>query len=456
MRLLLDFFASGRDAEPIADESRIRSLYRRYRIQTIIAVTLGYGFSYTCRLGLGIVKKPLLDAGLFTPSELGLIGSALFYTYAIGKLTNGFFADHANPKRFFAFAMAASALCNIAMGFNSALTVAVILWGLNGWFQSFGAPSCVVSITQWFSIHERGRAYGIWSSAHSIGEGLTFLAVSWIVARYGWHAGFIGPGILVLLVAWACFWALQDRPQTMGLPEVNAWHSDTYEGNPSHKTASSVLRQQLSILKNPAIWVLALASASVYVTRYAIDSWGVLFCQEVRGYTLPEAGVILMLGTLAGIAGAAAFGFISDRYFDARRPPVNLLYGVFQIAGLMIFFYGPNVKLLISLGVLLYGFGTAGLITSIGGLFGTDICPKRVAGAAMGVVGVFSYVGAAIQEHISGALIQKGVTVSNAVRHYDFSEAIQFWIGCSVMSMLLAACLWRVKHGSFKFQVQQG
>ena len=66
----------------------------------MIAITLGYGVIYTCRLALGVVKKPLIDAGIFGPAELGLIGSALFYTYAIGKLTNGFLADHANMKSF--------------------------------------------------------------------------------------------------------------------------------------------------------------------------------------------------------------------------------------------------------------------------------------------------------------------------------------------------------------------
>ena len=49
------------------------------------------------------MKKPLIDQGIFTPAELGTIGSALFYTYALGKLTNGFLADHANmpalPRR---------------------------------------------------------------------------------------------------------------------------------------------------------------------------------------------------------------------------------------------------------------------------------------------------------------------------------------------------------------------
>jgi OPA family sugar phosphate sensor protein UhpC-like MFS transporter len=74
-----------------------------------------------------------------------------------------------------------------------------------------------------------------------------------------------------------------------------------------------------------------------------------------------------------------------------------------------------------------------------------DIAPKRAAGAVMGFVGVFSYVGAAIQERISGALIQNGTSIVNGVRHYDFHRAVLFWMGTSVVSMILAASLWRVK-----------
>src|SRR3546814_9525811 len=87
----------------------------------MLAITLGYGLIYTCRLALGVVKKPLIDAGVFSPNDLGLIGSALFSTYAIGKLTNGFLADHANIKRFLAFAFLMTALCNLAMGFATTL-----------------------------------------------------------------------------------------------------------------------------------------------------------------------------------------------------------------------------------------------------------------------------------------------------------------------------------------------
>src|SRR3546814_15777425 len=73
-------------------------------------------------------------------------------------------------KRFLAFAFLMTALCNLAMGFATTLWLAVLLWGLNGWFQSFGAPGGVVAMTGWFSNRERGRIYGIWSTAHSIGE----------------------------------------------------------------------------------------------------------------------------------------------------------------------------------------------------------------------------------------------------------------------------------------------
>lgn len=441
---LLKFFATGEDKPRIEDPATIDALFRRHRFRVMTAITLGYGLIYTCRLALGVVKKPLIDQGVFTPVELGMIGSALFYTYALGKLTNGFLADHANMKRFLAFAFLATALCNLAMGFTTALWGAVLLWGLNGWVQSFGAPGGVVAMTAWFSNRERGRAYGVWSTAHSIGEGLTFLVVGSAVAWLGWRWGYWGPGLIGIATAIGCYLWLQDRPRTLGLPTVADWKNDHYDEKPK-PGIKSVLGLQLSILKIPAIWVLCLSAATIYVTRYAINSWGILYLQEERGLSLPTAGTVLMIGTLAGIAGAVAFGFVSDLVFKARRPPTNLLFAILEIGGLLLFFYGPNTLPVLIAGMLLFGLGLTGLVTSLGGLFAVDIAPKRVAGAAMGVIGIFSYIGAGIQEYVSGRLIQQGMTVVDGVRSYDFGPVITFWIGASVLSMLLAASLWRTR-----------
>ena len=442
---MLKFFAPGADAPPLSDPDRIDTLYRRHRLRIMLAITLGYGMSYTCRLALGMVKKPLIDAGVFTPTELGLIGSALFYAYAFGKLTNGFLADHANMKRFFAFSVLISAIANIGMGFSTTVALSAVLWGINGWFQSFGAPAGVVSMSQWFSNRERGRYYGVWSTAHSIGEGLTFVAVGGIVGALGWRYGFWGPAAIGVLVAIGSYFLIQDRPQTLGLPAVADWRNDHWQGGKPKPEAGSVFKTQLQILKIPAVWALALSSALIYVTRYAVNSWGVLYLQEARGYSLAAAGSLLMISTLAGIVGAISFGFISDKLFNARRPPANLLFGLLELAGLWLIFYGPNTAPVLIAGMVLFGLGMTALVTSLGGLFATDICPKRVAGAAIGLIGVFSYLGAAIQEQVSGALIDKGLRVVDGVRHYDFGPALLFWMGASVASLALATGLWRTK-----------
>ena len=442
---MLRRFATGPDL-PVTQTDTVDARYRHYRMRIILAITMGYAISYTCRLALNVVKKPLIDAGIFTPLELGMIGSALFYSYAAGKLINGFVADHTNARLFFTLGLIASALCNIAMGTSTLFWGTVLIWGLNGWFQSYGAPSCVVALASWFSNRERGRFYGIWSTSHSIGEGLTFAIVPALVTLGGWRFGFWGPGAATLLAAAGAWFALVDRPQTLGLPPVAEWRDDHYGQSVSPAAATtSVFAIQLSILKIPAIWILALSSAANYVTRYAINSWGILYLQEARGYSLAEAGGMLAASTVAGVIGALAFGFISDKAFAARRPPVNLLFGLVEITGLLLLFYGPDDNATTIVALILFGLGMTGLVTSIGGLFAIDICPKRVAGAALGLIGVFSYIGAAIQEQVSGALINAHMTTVAGKHFYDFGPAINVWVGCAVVATLLSATLWNTK-----------
>ena len=110
------FLAAGPEKPLIQDPEKIDKIYKRKRLSVMLAITLGYGFSYTCRLGLSVVKKPLIDAGLFSAEQLGIVGSAIFYSYAFGRMTNGFLADHSNIKRFFPLGLLISALINIAMG----------------------------------------------------------------------------------------------------------------------------------------------------------------------------------------------------------------------------------------------------------------------------------------------------------------------------------------------------
>ena len=199
----------------------------------------------------------------------------------------------------------------------------VILWGLNGWFQSIGSAPSVVSICQWYSNNERGTRYGIWAGAHNIGEGLTFIGTAFIISMLGWRWGFVGPGIACIIVATILYLTLADRPETYGLPNVADYKNDYSAGKP---TQESIARLQLQVLKNPIVWILGLSSALMYVTRYAIHSWGPLYLQEAKNYSLVEAGVLIGANTMVGLCGAIFSGFLSDRFFNSRRNVPTLLY----------------------------------------------------------------------------------------------------------------------------------
>ena len=87
-----------------------------------------------------------IEEGIFSETELGIIGAVLFFTYAVGKFTNGFLADRSNINRFMSTGLLVTALVNLFLGFVHSFILFAILWGISGWFQSMGAASCVVGV----------------------------------------------------------------------------------------------------------------------------------------------------------------------------------------------------------------------------------------------------------------------------------------------------------------------
>ncbi|WP_299524800.1 hypothetical protein [Winogradskyella sp.] len=96
------YFAPSLARELIKDKSIVSKKYKLSKWSVFLSATFGYAFFYVCRLSLSVIKKPLVDAEIFDPAQLGQIGFALFlfFSYAIGKLVNGFLSDHLNVNKF--------------------------------------------------------------------------------------------------------------------------------------------------------------------------------------------------------------------------------------------------------------------------------------------------------------------------------------------------------------------
>ena len=85
------------------------------------------------------------------------------------------------------------------------------------------------------------------------------------------------------------------------------------------------------------------------------------------------------------------------------------------------------------------------MLCYVGGLTAVDLSSKKATGAAMGTIGMFSYIGAAAQDTISGVLIDAGKIMVDGQARYNFDNAIVFWIGAAVLSTLLPLLVWKAK-----------
>jgi len=398
-------------------------------------ITFGYAFYYVTRLSFSVAKKSIVDAGVFDVTELGIIGSALYFSYALGKLVNGLLADRVNVRKFMFTGLFISALINISLGFTTLFWLFLVLWALNGWVQSMGAPSSVVTISQWYGKKERGTFYGMWGTSHNIGEAITFVLISLVISSFGWQYGFRIAGFISVLMSLVILKFLYESPEQYGFPNVVCEHAN-------RNNNQSIGAKQWQVFKNPALWVLALSSAFFYVTRYAVNSWGIFFLEAEKGYSTGEARFVIASSAIAGILGTFFSGFISDKLFKGSSNVPALLFGIMYTLSISVFILSP-ANLFIDVGsMIIFGVALGVLLVYLGGLMAVDICSKETSGTALGIIGIASYIGAGIQDIVSGYLIESNREIINGVDTYNFDNVGYLWIGSALISTILATFIW--------------
>lgn len=449
------FYKTSAPKEPLnLGEEEQNKYYKKLRMQSFVAATLGYSLYYVCRTSLNVMKKPIIDSGMFDATQLGVMGSTLLFAYAIGKFVNGLISDHCNIKKFMATGLIVSATMNFLMGLlglaqnalclSSGLLLVLfsIMWGINGWSQSMGAAPAIISLSRWFPLNQRGTYYGIFSASHNIGEFFSFLFVGLIVSVAGWQYGFFGSALAGLIGVIVIVFFLHDTPESKGLPAIEQL---AHEKKDKREESGSVKAIQRQVFKMPAVWILAASSAFMYVSRYAINGWGVLFLQEQKGFALAEATSIVSINALCGIVGTVFSGWMSDKLFKGNRNIPALIFGILNSVALILFLYGGNSWFVNVLAMVLFGVAIGVLICFIGGLMAVDIVPRKATGAVLGIMGMASYAAAGIQDIVTGSLIDGGKQIIDGVAVYDFKWVAIFWVGASIISFLLPIFNWNKK-----------
>ena len=474
---IIDFFKIPPDVPTLQDREVIAKSYPKWRLRIFLSCFLAYIVFYLCRKNIS-VALPVMGTDLgYSNTQLGLLGSTLYLTYSIGKFTNGVLADRSNVRTFLPTALIVSAIANIAFvisaifitpgkasffGMPSASVLIWILaffWGCNGWVQSMGFPPIARSLTYWFSNNERGIKWSLWSTSHQIGTFLSVIISGFLIERFGWKAAFYLPAILAVFVGIFLFERLRDRPTSLGLPDIEEYREpeavqkakvECESSDEDQETYLSIFKKH--ILCNKTLWMLAIAYVFVYFTLMGTIDWMIKFLVEVKHNTLSLAAMKLSFLPLFGIMGTIGAGYISDKVFNRKRAPVNIIYLIGIVAAILALKFNTNgtnfidsafltltghkLVNIISINgsdvldfviIAIIGICAYGPQMLIGGLCAVESSSKRVASAATGFTGSFGYIGSILSGAGTGIIIDK----------FGWDGAVFAWVASAVICILI-------------------
>lgn len=450
-----NFYKEPPAVEPLTDSAVIDKTYAQWRMRIFLSMFLGYIVFYTCRKNISVALPAIQEALGYNAVELGLLGSSLYFSYAAGKFINGIIADNTNAKKILPSALFISALVNILFVLCAQFVpadkisifglppVSILLWllaffwGVNGWFQSMGFPPIAKNLSYWFANKERGIKWSLWSSSHEIGTYISVVLSGFLITRYGWESVFYVPAVFAMIFCFFFYKNLQDKPASIGLPDIEKYKDPDYvepqvENNEEDRSTYAEIFKKY-IIKNPTVWLLAIAYIFVYVVRYGSIDWLVMYQVDMKHYTIAEAAKRLSFLPLVGVLGTIGAGFVSDKFFRGKRAPVNIICLI--LLAISIYLFKINTcPIMDYVYISAIGVFTCGPQVLIGGLSAVESSSKKVASAVTGFCGMFGYIGAILSGVGTGFIIQK----------FSWNSAINFWIISALIS--LSICLILLKQ----------
>lgn len=179
--------------------------YKRYRMQALLSVFLGYLAYYIVRNNFTLSTPYLKEQLDLSATQIGMLSSCMLIAYGISKGVMSSLADKASPKVFMACGLVMCAAVNVGLGFSSAFWIFVALVVINGLFQGMGVGPSFITIANWFPRRERGRVGAFWNISHNVGGGIVAPIVGTAFALLGtehWQtASYIVPAAVAVLFA---------------------------------------------------------------------------------------------------------------------------------------------------------------------------------------------------------------------------------------------------------------
>jgi len=364
----------------------------RYKWELLALLFCAFFFHQGDRAIFGVVLSAIkTDLGL-TDSQLGLVGSVLFFTLAVMMPVAGYLGDVWNRKKIIIGSLlfwSAATMCTGLAGGLAALIAFRSVATAGG--ESFYAPAAYPLLA---SYHTRTRAFAL--SIHQaslyIGVMVSGFLGGFVAEQWGWRAAFFtfgGGGIVLGLIL---IWRLLDAPPAAAGP--GAGNRDS-------------IRQALGVLfRSPTALLLTVGFTAIVFVNNAYVVWAPVFLQERFQLSLTKAGGFAMFyHHLAALLGIIFGGWLSDRVAVARPVFRPQMMGTAMLLGVPVIFLMGRAGTLVAACAAMAGFGVfRGLYEANTHAALFQVIAPRHRASAVGIMTMLAFLAGSLSPWLLGRL----------------------------------------------------
>ncbi len=385
--------------------------FRRAQWRVLLATMFCYLFYYTGRQTFGFAIPGIQRELGVDKVTLGWASTALLWCYAIGQIVNGNLGDKFGGRRMMSVGAVLSCGLNWVVSLGTGIVSLVVPWAVNGFAQSMGwAPGSRV-LSNWWSLEERGKAYGFYVFAAGMSSVLTFVTSLVVVdvLDLNWRWIFRLPVLLLLVGGVVYYLIVRDDPRDLGFSAADQSGEDQtprlaqqQEQVESEIDSETSFERYVHVLRNTRFMIASVAIGFQNMARYGLLVWvPVHFLGE--GYKDDSAGKWVSISLPVGMAiGALANGWLSDRLFASKRWPAICLFMTIGAIMSVLMYFVPKESTGVGLVVLfLCGFFVYGPQPSFWALSPDLLGPRRT-GTGTGVMNFSAYLLAGLGEPLIG------------------------------------------------------
>ena len=410
-----------------------------------------YAFLYMGRYNLAAAKNDLGD--LISNEDFGTIKAVGTIVYGVSFLLNGPLTDRIGGRKTMLMAAGGSAFANVAMGalLVSGVRENIVLWfallyGVNMYFQSFGAVSIVKVNAAWFHLRERGTFGGIFGILISLGLYFAFDWCALIAESAETQWVFFIPAALLVAFWVATFVFVRDTPGEAGLTDIETGdgvagaHESAHKGG-LRETIAGIARIGGMMLRNPVILVIAGIEFCSGFLRSALMDWYAIFKTQTHLDNF-IAGNWGMVQCCAGILGGVVAGVISDHVFQSRRGPMaSILYGA-MLGGSIVMWLTLENGLVMSLVATVMMLSIIGVHGMLSGAASMDFGGKQNVGIVVGIIDGLVYLGQGVQYLTLGHMVPTGEAAATAS---NWAVWPLMMIPAAILGLALGSRIWNAK-----------